>query len=121
MYRPGFRPFPHAQTMLLENYRAATYAGLTVNPVFKLRPFLYLHVSAGYFQPYKRLIEQSGGSYIYSGIFPRGGFIGNAAAVWQSPIGPISLSLSYYEQSEVKWFPQFNIGFLLFEKSFLSN
>lgn len=121
MFRPSFRPFPHAKTMVLDNYRAASFLGVTVNPVFKITPTILLHTSFGYFQPYKKLVEKSKGSYEYSSPFPRGGFVGNASAVWQSPIGPVSFSVSYYEQSEIKWFPQFNIGFLLFKDRFLSN
>ena len=38
------------------------------------------------------------------------------ALVWQSPIGPVSLSTTYYSFGEYKWYPQINIGLLLFNK-----
>lgn len=48
---------------------------------------------------------------------PSGGFIGNAAIVWQSPIGPVSLAATYYSKSDsANWYTQLNIGMLLFKK-----
>jgi hypothetical protein len=53
--------------------------------------------------------------------FPQGSFMGHLALVWQSPVGPISLSATYYEKDEVKWYPQFNIGYQIFTKKALAN
>ena len=88
----------------------------------KFTKTVFLHLSGGYFQPYMELRETANGGYTYSDPFPRGGFVGNAALVWQSPIGPISLSCAYYENAEkAKWYPSFNIGFLIFREHGLRN
>ena len=93
-----------------------------LTPVIKFTKTLSLHLSGGYFQPYRALEETAGGGYQYSDIFPRGSFIGHAALVWQSPIGPLSLSCAYYEGAErTKWYPSFNIGFLIFREHGLKN
>jgi hypothetical protein len=40
--------------------------------------------------------------------------------VWHSPAGPVSLSAGYYEKGEqARWYPQLDIGFLLFKKRIL--
>ena len=58
----------------------------------------------------------------YSKILPMGGFMGNIALVWQSPLGPVSLSCAYYDRAEnAKWYPSFNIGFLIFREHGLRN
>lgn len=117
---PAFRPFPAASAMLLESYRADTYAGFGISPVICVTKTLFLHCNLSYFQPYKAIYEERGGGYGYSGKFPRGAFMGNAAIVWHSPAGPVSLSASYYEKGEQsKWYPQLNIGFLLFKQRIL--
>lgn len=117
---PAFRPFPAASAMLLKSYRADTYAGFGISPVICITKTLFLHCNLSYFQPYRAIYEERGGGYGYSGKFPRGAFMGNAAIVWQSPAGPVSLSASYYEKGEQsKWYPQLNIGFLLFKKRIL--
>ncbi len=118
---PAFQPTTHSKTLLLGKYRAPIYAGAAITPVFKISPTLYFHLMGGYFQPYKQIKELQGGAYEYSSPFPRGSFLANIAFVWQSPVGPISLSCAYYESSETKWYPQFNIGFLLFRNRALKN
>lgn len=119
---PAFQPTLHSKTLVMGAYRAPIYAGITVSPIIKFTKTLFLHLTGGYFQPYKSLIETASGGYTYSSPFPKGGFIGNAAFVWQSPIGPVSLSCAYYEKAEkVKWYPSFNIGFLIFREHGLKN
>ena len=114
---PAFRPFPAASAMLLKSYRGDTYAGFGISPVICVTKTLFLHCNLSYFQPYRVVYEEWGGRYSYSGKFPRGAFMGNVAIVWHSPAGPVSLSASYYEKGEQsKWYPQLNIGFLLFKK-----
>ena len=114
---PAFRPFPAASAMLLESYRGDTYAGFGISPVICVTKSLFLHCNLSYFQPYREIYEMWGGRYGYGRKFPRGAFMGNAASVWHSPAGPVSLSASYYEKGEQsRWYPQLNIGFLLFKK-----
>ena len=122
MALPAFQPTIHSRTLMLEAYRAPIYVGFTVNPIVKFTKTVFLHLSGGYFQPYKELLETAGGGYTYSQPLPRGGFVGNAAVVWHSPIGPVSLSCAYYEKAEkAKWYPSFNIGFLIFREHGLRN
>ncbi len=117
LQKPAFAPFPHARAMLLEGYRADTYMGIGISPVICVAKTLFLHSNVSYFQPYRQIYGDQEGDYWYSGKFPRGAFLGNIALVWHSPAGPVSLSASYYQRGEQKrWYPQLNIGFLLFKK-----
>lgn len=119
---PAFQPTLHSRTLMLGAYRAPIYAGLTISPIIKFTPTVFLHLAGGYFQPYRSLVQTAAGGYEYSDPFPRGGFVGNAALVWQSPIGPVSLSCAYYDKAEkAKWYPSFNIGFLIFREHGLKN
>ncbi len=119
---PAFRPTFHSKSFVLESYRAPSYLGATVSPVFKLPAKIFVHTSFGYFQPYQSLVEDANGAYHYSEPFPEGGFVANLALVWQTPIGPISISCAYYNKAEkVKFYPSFNIGFLIFREQGLRN
>lgn len=119
---PAYQPTVHSKTLMLDAYRAPIYAGLMITPIIKFTKTFFLQISGGYFQPYRALEETASGGYQYTDPFPRGSFIGNAALVWQSPIGPLSLSCAYYEGAErAKWYPSFNIGFLIFREHGLKN
>lgn len=117
LYTPVFNPIPHSKSLLLAEYRANNYLGLGLSPIIMFMKSFYIHTTFSYFQPYEQIISSNTmGEYVYSKKFPRGGVIANAALVWQTPIGPISFSCAYYEKGEYnRWYPQFNIGFLLFK------
>ena len=117
MAMPAYQPVPHATTLLMEGYRANTFWAAAIHPVIRFTDKIYLHSTGAYFQPYRHIIKNADGwSFFYSEKMPKGHWIANAALVWQSPIGPISLSTTYYSHGEYKWYPQINIGLLLFNK-----
>lgn len=118
---PSFQPTPHSKTLLLKGYRANSFLAVGVNPIFHLSNSVFISTLFSYFQPYRSLIKNSNGTAGFSGSFPKGDFMGNIAAVWQSPVGPVSISASYYPEADVKWYPQFNIGLLLFKNKSLNN
>ena len=116
MVNSAYHPTIHSTTIILDKYRAATFAGAAVNPIFMISPSIYIHTTLSYFQPYKRMLRTEDGGYTLSKILPFGSFSGNVAAVWQSPLGPISLSCAYYDNEGTKFFPLLNIGVLLENK-----
>ncbi len=119
---PAFQPTLHSRTLLLPNYRAPIYAGVAVSPIIKFSETVFFHITGAYFQPYRQLVRTANADFKYSEIIPVGGFMGNIALVWQSPIGPVSLSCAYYDKAEhAKWYPSFNIGFLIFREHGLKN
>ncbi len=118
---PAFQPTVHSRTMFLPGYRAPIYAGVAISPIFKITKTLYFHCTGGYFQPYQRIEPTGGGKYQYSTPFPIGSFLANISFVWQSPVGPVSLSCSYYDTADTKWYPQLNIGFLIFRNRSFKN
>ena len=118
---PAYTPTVHSRTLLLEGYRAPIYAGVTLTPIFKFGSSLSLRVAVGYFQPYREILERGGGEYDFSDPFPMGNFLGDAAFVWQSPLGPMSLSCAYYQKADTKFYPQLNLGFLIFKARGLKN
>jgi len=121
MIMPSFEPFPHSRTLLLAANRAPSFMGVSITPIIRFSRALFLHIRGAYFQPYRELLVTEDGSTSFSDNFPRGCFMGDIAAVWQSPVGPVTLSASYYEKSPIKWFPQLNIGFLIYKPKALSN
>ena len=117
----SFEPTPHSKTLIMEAYRAHTYLGMGIMPVLNFSSNLYLHTGIWYFRSYRQIVNDGEGKYHYSGRFPSGAITANAALVWQLPIGPISLSCTYYQKGDYKWYPQLNIGFLIFKKKALEN
>ncbi len=121
LYLPAFQPSPHNSTLLLNSYRATSFAGVAITPIVKFSETLYLHMQGAYFIPHLQLTDARDGFANFTDPFPKGAFLGSMAIVWQSPVGPISISGTYYEKNDVKWYPQLNIGFLIFKSKALAN
>jgi NTE family protein len=112
---PVFQPTYHSKTFLLENYRANTYLALGIKPVLKFGKTISLQPDGYVFQAYKRLLPDM--SYAK---LPKMLFMGSVAAVWQSPIGPLSVSLNYYERNYSNLYFLVNFGYIIFNRKGIS-
>lgn len=111
---PVFQPTPHSRTFLLENYRANTFVAAGVKPIFKLGKNFSLQTEAYIFQPYQTLSKNMD----YKKL-PHPLLSGATAAVWQTPVGPLSVSINYYEKNYSNLYFMLNFGYLIFNKKAL--
>lgn len=122
MVTPVYEPVRHSTTLLMENYRANTFFAAGISPIIKITPTIYLHTTFSWFQPYRDINRaENGWQYTYSDRFPRGASILNGAIVWQTPLGPLSLSTTYYSKGHHSWYTQLNFGYLIFNKKSLEH
>ena len=120
MAQPAFQPTPHSKTLMLEQYRADTYLGIGLMPVVRFTQTFSLHVSGYYFVPYKKVMQDQEGHLYYADPFSVQSWMGVAALVWQSPVGPVSLSTNYYDRERNQFYTQLNIGYLIFKRKALT-
>jgi NTE family protein len=129
---PAFQPTPHSTSLVLEDYRADIYAGLGLMPIIRFTDKVALHLGGYLFQPYERIkpAEENADAGAekelkYTSPFSRRSFTGIGALVWQTPVGPVSLSANWYsanwyEKRPSKWYVQIGLGYLLFNKKGLN-
>lgn len=128
---PAFQPTPHSTSLVLEDYRADTYVGLGLMPIIRFTNKVALHIGGYLFQPYEKInpTEENADAVAedvqYTSPFSRRSFTCMGALVWQTPVGPVSLSTnwytaSWYEKTPSKWYVQLGIGYLLFNKKGLN-
>jgi NTE family protein len=113
---PAFQPTQHSQTLFLENFRANSYVAAGIMPIFSLSKNLYFKSGLYVFQPYRELRQGENNEIVYGDKFKNRSFMGYAAFVWQSPIGPLSTSLYYYDGYKNKFIFSFNFGHLIFNR-----
>jgi len=121
LYMPAYQPNPHSKTLLLNQYKAPSFLGVSITPIIKLSESVFIYLQGSFFQPYKQLEPTTNGEVKFGKTYPNGAFMGNLALIWQSPIGPVSFSATYYEKEDVKWYPQLNIGYQIFKTKALAN
>ena len=108
---PAFQPTPHSRRVYLKDFRSKSFIGGGIIPTFEFGPRFYLKNSVYAFLP-----EDANKST--ADVRKRLRYIFNSSLVYQTHIGPISLTLSKYDATTShNWFLTFNFGFMLFNGS----
>ena len=66
--------------------------------------------------PYREIQMNSDLKAVYGAEFKSTHFIASSALVYQSPLGPVSLSFSYYDHKETPFSLLLNLGYIIFNK-----
>lgn len=113
---PAFFPLQDSRTLVLQNFRAFNYAAGGVRSVFSLKKRIDFRLEGYLFKPLEYLTEGPGQEPTASPDLNSMFFAGAATLVHQSPIGPIALSVNYYDDNENQLGILLHVGFLLFNK-----
>jgi len=115
LFANPFQPLPEMSTLFMPQYRAHQYAGAGLKGIVMLLDNLDWRTEVYLCQPYRDIMLGPSGTYAMYG--PRFGsryFIASSAVVFHSPVGPIALSLSYYDKFQEPWMLSFYFGYTLF-------
>jgi NTE family protein len=113
---PAFYPLQDSRTLLLQNFRAFNYVAGGIRNVFSLRNRIELRLEGYLFKPIDYLQQGSNQEAKTIADLKSLYFSGMVALVMHSPIGPISLSVNYYDDKENQLGVLLHVGFLLFNK-----
>ncbi|CAN5204036.1 patatin-like phospholipase family protein [soil metagenome] len=103
---PAFFPLQDSRTLYLQNFRAFNYVAAGLRNVFALRNNLDIRFEIYAFKPLQNLdhkFRYSDNKVDLTKIY----LTGTAGAVYHTPLGPISLSINYYDD------PKHQVGFLM--------
>ena len=116
---PAFNPMQDSRTLLLQNFRAFNYLAGGLRNIFTLRKNLDLRLEAYAFKPIQAIAQDD---YQHAKIeeqIQQFYFAGMADLVFHSTVGPVSLSLNYYDDKNRQLALLLHVGFLLFNKTSL--
>jgi NTE family protein len=113
---PAFNPTPESQTFFIDAYRAHNYFAGGVKIVTTPLRTIDVRLEGYIFQPVRSIYKTAEGRATYSKPFNDRHFSGLAAAVYNSPIGPISAGLNYYDKYENPFSFFFHIGYIIFNR-----
>ncbi len=119
---PAFNPTAESQTFFIDNYRAHKYLAGGFKAITSPSKSLDIRLEAYLFQPVESIIRNPEGKAEYSSPFLYQHFVGVAALVYNSPIGPVSAGLNYYDQSQNSFANKnpfsffFHIGYIIFNR-----
>lgn len=113
---PAFFPMQDSRTLILQNFRSFNYVAGGVRNVFSLKKRVDFRLEGYLFKPIESIQEGFEQQATRDSDFRSVFFAGTAQLVHHSPIGPISLSLNYYDDDEDRFGALVHVGFLLFNK-----
>jgi NTE family protein len=117
LYAPAFQPVPESQAYFLPPFRANNYAAAGLKLVVKLYKKVEYRLEGYVFQPYQEIRENSDDFTAYYGPkFQDRSYMASTAVVYSSPLGPVSLSVNYYDKMPDLFTINFNFGYILFNK-----
>ncbi len=114
---PAFQPTPDTKTIFLQGYRAYKYVTGGLKLILNIRTNLEFRLEGYVFQPYETLIKNIDLTTSLSKPFEFRNFIGMGAIVWNTPVGPMSLSANYYNTETNPLSFLFHFGFIIFNNS----
>lgn len=114
---PGFTPSPHSKSLFIENFRSNNYLAGGLKTIFNFTPDLHLRIEGYAFLPMKEELPNEDLTVKRSdNVFENYYLQGLAAMVYQTGVGPVSLSLNYYEKDQTQLYLTLNFGYILFNK-----
>ncbi|MGF1564644.1 MAG: patatin-like phospholipase family protein [Flavobacteriales bacterium] len=112
----SFQPIPESRTFFMPQFRAHNYAAGGLMLVTRFTPSIDLRFEGYGFLANGRIQEGNDGLPTYN-LTLRPVYMGSAVLVLHSPVGPVSVSMNYYELKEKPWSFIFNFGYLIFNRS----
>ncbi|MBL7863766.1 MAG: patatin-like phospholipase family protein [Cyclobacteriaceae bacterium] len=113
---PGFYPMQDSRTLILQNFRSFNFVGGGWRNVFTLRSKLDLRLEGYLFKPLESIVSGPNQVPELNEQIKQIYFAGTLGLVMHSTIGPISLSVNYYDDKKTQLGVLLHIGFLLFNR-----
>lgn len=113
---PAFNPTPESQTFFIDAFRAHKYVAGGLKAITTPLKNLDVRIEGYVFQPVQSIIDNGKGLAEYSRPFLNQRFSGLAAAVYNTPIGPVSAGVNYYDQYENPFSFFFHFGYIIFNR-----
>ena len=116
---PAFEPLPDSKSHFNTLFRAYNFGGFGLKTIFLINKTLDFRLEGYGFQPYREIVSNPDLTAGAGKPFAKRYFMGMAAFVYQTPIGPASLSVNYYDKADIteyKFFLVFNFGYVIYNK-----
>lgn len=114
---PAFEPIPESMVLFLPKYRSHNFVSVGLKSVTKIVSKVNFRLEVYIFQPYREIIQMPDQTVEFGKPFSDRSLMGTAALVWHSPLGPLSLSLNYYDRANDRFSIFLNFGYILFNRS----
>lgn len=113
---PQFSPVPESQTLFLPNFRGYNYIGMGLKNIFSLNNALQFRLEGYLFQPFQEVNKREDNRAEFTDLFLKRYFMATSALVYQSPVGPMSIALNFFDKRDKPFSILFHFGYILFNR-----
>jgi len=111
---PAFHPIPISKTEFSPAYRAHNYMAFGLRNIFIIRRNLDFRLEGYAFSPYRAILQDDNFLAYYGPAFSTLNLAGSAGLVFHTPVGPLSISVNYFEKNENPVSVLLNLGYIIF-------
>jgi NTE family protein len=111
-----FNPLQDSRTLILPNFRAQSYGAGGLKSVVTVMKNLEWRSEGYLFIPVQGIVRNGLQDADYTHILASNKFAASTGLVYQSFVGPISLSFNYYDDDQKRYGVMLHVGFLIFNK-----
>ena len=113
---PGFYPTPHSKSLFIEKFHSNNYVAGGLNTIYHFNSSLNLRIEGYAFVPVNETLPENFGKLAQTSFIENYYLQGLAAIVYQTGVGPLSLSLNYYEKEDTQLYFLLSFGYIMFNK-----
>lgn len=117
--QPAFYPLQDSRTFILKNYRAYNYIAGGIRNIFRLQKNLDLRLEGYLFKPFDGIDKGDKQTAVLKVELLKSSITASAALVLHSTVGPICLTVNYYDDERHRIGVLLHAGFLLFRNKSL--
>ena len=116
---PAFEPIPELTTLFEEPYRSFTYMAGGVKMIYSFSPRFNFRLEGFVYQPYEEILQDDMKKAVRGLEFAKRYYIGSATSVIHTPVGPLAISLNYYNERIDRLSLIAHFGYLIFNDKML--
>ncbi len=117
IHSPAFQPIPESQTLILPNFRALSYAGAGLKVLVRVFKKIDYRLEGYLFQPYQEIYEDPLTHTARLGpVISDRSWMASTCFVYNSPLGPISFRVNYYDKMPNSFIFNLNFGYIIFNR-----
>ncbi len=113
---PAFYPLQDSYSTFLDKFRAHQYFAGGLKNIINVRRRFELRLEGYLFLPYQEFKKVGLDQVIYQKKLSNLRYAGTAGLVYQSPLGPVSLSYNLYDDAQNRHGVLLHIGYLIYNK-----
>jgi NTE family protein len=115
LYAGVFEPLPEMQVLFLPAYRANNYGAAGLKAILRVYKNIDIRLEGYIFQPYQEIINDPvANTSAYGPPFSTRSYLFSSAFIYNTFLGPVSLTVNYYDKTTDPFSVNFNFGYIIF-------